>query len=53
MFAAHFENGRTAYFVIQGHGPNEEDYLALQVAQERQHSGELPEGVIHTVKRVR
>ena len=53
MFAAHFEDGRTAYFVIQGHGPNEEDYLALQVAQERQQSGELPEGVIHTVKRVR
>ncbi len=53
MFSAHFEDGRTAYFVIQGHGSNEEDYLALQVAQERQQSGELPEGAIHTVRRVR
>ncbi len=53
MFAAHFEDGRTAYFVIQGHGSNEEDYLALGVARERQQAGELPEGVIRTVKRVR
>jgi len=53
MFAAHFEDRRTGYFVIQGHGSSEEDYLALQVAQERQQAGELPEGVIRTVKRVR
>ncbi len=53
MFSAHFEDGRTAYFVIQGHGISEEDYLAFGVAQERQRIGELPEGVIRTVKRVR
>ncbi len=51
MFSAHFEDGRTAYFVIQGHGRSEDDHLA--VAKERQKVGELPEGAIRTVKRVR
>ncbi len=53
MFTAHFEDGRTSYFVIPGHGTSEEDYLALDIARERQRIGELPEGVIRTVKRVR
>jgi hypothetical protein len=53
MFSAHFADGRTAYFVIQGHGGGEEDHKALAVAQERQRTGELPEGTIRTVKRVR
>ncbi len=53
MFAVHFEDGRTGYFVIQGHGTSDEDYKALDIARERQRSGELPEGVIRTVKRVR
>ncbi len=53
MFAAHFEDGRTAYFVIKGHGTSDEDYKAPGVAQERQRLGELPDGVIRTVKRVR
>ncbi len=53
MFSAHYEDGRTGYFVIQGHGTSEEDYLVLDIARERQRTGELPEGVIRTVKRVR
>ncbi len=53
MFAVRYEDGRTGYFVIQGHGTSEEDYLALDIARERQRTGELPEGVIRTVKRVR
>jgi hypothetical protein len=53
MFSAHFEDGRTAYFVIQGHGTSEEDYLALDIARERQRKGELPDGGICSVKRVR
>ncbi len=53
MFAVEYKDGRTAYFVIEGHGTGEENYLAVQVAQERQRTGELPEGVILTVKRVR
>jgi hypothetical protein len=53
MFAAHFEDGRTAYFVIPGHGTSDEDHKALAVARERQRTGELPEGAIRTIKRVR
>jgi hypothetical protein len=53
MFAAHFEDGRTGYFVVQGHGASDQDFLALNIAHERQRAGELPEGVIRTVKRVR
>jgi hypothetical protein len=53
MFSAHFEDGRTGYFALMGHGGPEEDFLALPAAQERQRLGELPEGVIRSVKRVR
>ncbi len=53
MFAVEYDDGRTAYFVIEGHGTSEEDHRALPVARERQLAGELPEGVIRTVKRVR
>jgi hypothetical protein len=53
MFSAHYEDGRTGYFVIPGHGTSDEDYKALDFARERQRIGELPEGVIRTVKRVR
>ncbi len=53
MFAAQYEDGRMGYFVVQGHGTSDEDYLALDIARERQRTGELPEGVIRTVKRVR
>ncbi len=53
MFTAYYEDGRTRYFVIQGHSTSEGDYLALGIAQERQRTGELPGGVIRIVKRVR
>lgn len=53
MFSVHFEDGRTAYFVVQGHGGPDQDFLVTGMAQERQRAGELPEGVIRTVKRVR
>jgi hypothetical protein len=53
MFSVHFDDGRTGYFVVKGHGSAEEDYKALSIAQERQHTGEVPEGVILKVKRVR
>ena len=36
-----------------GHGGAEDDYLALPIARERQQTGDLPEGKILTVKRVR
>src|SRR3712207_5934388 len=53
MFSAHFEDGRTGYFVVPGHGTSDEDYRAMDAALKRQRMGELPEGVIRTVKRVR
>ena len=53
MFSAHYDDGRTGYFVIADHGTSADDYLALGVARERQQTGELPEGEIRTVKRVR
>ncbi len=53
MFTAYFEDGRTGYFVVMGHGGPEQDLLALPAARERQLIGELPEGTIRSVKRVR
>ena len=53
MVSAHFEDGRIGYFVIPRHGTSDEDYKALTAAHERQRIGELPAGVIRTVKRVR
>ncbi len=53
MFSVHFDDGRTGYFVINGHGSADEDHKALSIAQERQRTGEVPEGVILRVKRVR
>jgi hypothetical protein len=53
MFSAHFEDGRTGYFVIPRHGSSDEDYKAMDAALTRQRLGELPQGVIRMVKRVR
>jgi hypothetical protein len=53
MFSAHFADGRTGYFVIPRHGTSDEDYKAMHAALKRQRLGELPEGVIRIVKRVR
>ena len=53
MFLATYEDGRIAYFIVEGHGGPEDDFRALAIAQERQQAGELPEGVIRSAKRVR
>ena len=53
MFAAHYRDGRVAYFVVDNHGPASGDHLAGMLAVERQEKGEIPEGEIATVKRVR
>ena len=52
MFAANYEDGRTAYFVIENCA-KADDHPAAFVARERQERGELPDGVITGVKRVR
>jgi hypothetical protein len=52
MFAASYEDGRTAYFVIENR-TKADDHLAHSVARELQERGELPDGTITGVKRVR
>ncbi len=53
MFAVSYDDGRTAYLVVQNHGTSDQDYLVPTIARERQAQGELPEGIISTIKRVR
>ncbi len=53
MFAVNYEDGRTAYITISPKvlGPGE--HVARSVARERQEKGEIPEGEVASVKRVR
>jgi len=53
MFAVSYDDGRTAYMVIENHGPTSEDYVVGATAREHQKLGQLPEGTIKGVKRVR
>ncbi len=53
MFAVSYDDGRTAYLVVENHGTGDQDYLVPTIARERQVQGELPEGNITTIKRVR
>ena len=53
MFAVGYDDGRTAYLVIENHGPSSDDYRVGPIAKERQEQGLLPEGTITTIKRVR
>jgi hypothetical protein len=53
MFAVGFDDGRTAYLVVENHGTSDQDYRIASVARERQAQGALPEGTIATIKRVR
>ena len=53
MFAVNFEDGRTAYLVIENHGGPSEDYLVGAMAKERQGAGSLPTGAIANIRRVR
>jgi hypothetical protein len=53
MFAVSYDDGRTAYMVIENHGSPSEDYLVGATAREQQKLGQLPDGSITGVKRVR
>jgi uncharacterized membrane protein len=53
MFAVNFEDGRTAYITISPKALGPGDHVARTVARERQARGEIPEGEIASVKRVR
>jgi hypothetical protein len=53
MFAVSYDDGRTAYLVVENHGKPSDDYVVGSIARERQEQGILPEGNIVNVKRVR
>jgi hypothetical protein len=53
MFAVHFDDARTAYLWIEGHGPDSDDRVVGRIARERQQEGALPQGNITSIKRVR
>ena len=53
MFAVSYDDGRTAYFVVENHGKSSDDYRVGSIAREQQEQGALPEGTITTIKRVR
>ncbi len=53
MFAVSYDDGRTAYMVVENHGPPTEDYTIGATAREQQRAGQLPDGTIIGVKRVR
>ena len=53
MFAVGYDDGRTGYLVIQNHGTGDQDYLVPSIVRERQAQGDLPEGTISTIERVR
>ena len=53
MFAVSYDDGRTAYFVIENHGKPGNDHLVGAIAKERQEQGVLPPGAITGIRRVR
>ena len=53
MFAVNYEDGRTAYITIKPKALESGDHVGRSVARERQEKGEIPEGEIASVKRVR
>ena len=53
MFAVSYQDGRTAYITISPNTIRSGDHIARMIARERQDTGEIPEGEIVAVKRVR
>ncbi len=53
MFAVSYDDGRTAYFVVENHGQSSDDYMVGSIARVQQDQGTLPEGTITGIKRVR
>ncbi len=53
MFAVSYDDGRTAYLVVENHGQSSDDYMVGAIAREQQEQGTLPEGTITGIKRVR
>jgi hypothetical protein len=53
MFAVNYGDGRTAYITVSPKALELGDQVAIASARERQAKGEIPDGEIVSVKRVR
>ncbi len=53
MFAVNYADGRTAYITISPKDLEKGEHLVPATARERQEKGEIPDGEIKGVKRVR
>ena len=53
MFAVSYDDGRTAYLVVENHGQSSDDSMVGPIARAQQEQGTLPEGTITGIKRVR
>jgi hypothetical protein len=53
MFAVNFKDGRTAYLTISPYLLRDGDHVVPDIVRKRQAKGEIPEGEIVTIKRVR
>ena len=53
MFAVNYNDGRTAYLTISPKFLDRGDHMVREMVRERQEKGDIPEGEILSVKRVR
>jgi hypothetical protein len=53
MFAVNYADGRTAYITVAPNLIERGEHLVPAIARERQQKGEVPDGEIKGVKRVR
>ena len=53
MFMVSYADGRSAYFIVAPQELGSGGFLARNIANDRQASGELPDGRIVAVRRVR
>jgi hypothetical protein len=53
MFAVTYKDGRTAYLTISPYLLRDGDHVVPNIVRQRQEKGEVPEGEIVTIKRVR
>ncbi len=53
MFAVNYKDGRTAYLTISPYLLRDGDHVVPAIVRKRQENGEIPDGEIKAVKRVR
>jgi hypothetical protein len=53
MFAVNYDDGRAAYLTISPYLLRDGDHVVPTIVRDRQEKGELPEGQIASIRRVR